>query len=104
MFVSQKLRTEDDRLLALLDASAEKAQTSALLLVSLGNTLNNSVVGSEGTPSRLNDKGITEKLHRGFGSVFAVLALKDLHELLEKVIDRCRHAGNLVVRMARNSA
>jgi hypothetical protein len=28
-----------------------------------------------------------------------VVALKDLYDLLEKVIDRCRDAGNIVVQI-----
>jgi len=29
-----------------------------------------------------------------------VIALKDLYELLEKIIDRCRHAGNVIAHIA----
>jgi hypothetical protein len=29
-----------------------------------------------------------------------VIALKDLYELLEKVIDRCRDAGNVIAHIA----
>ena len=103
MFVSQKLRTQDDRLLALLETSAEQAQTSALMPVSLGNSLNRSVVGSKGALSRLKDRRITEKLHDDSGSFFAVLAPDHLHDLLETVTDRCRD-DDPVVRMVRNSA
>ena len=35
-------------------------------------------------------------LYSGQHDVFRVIALKDLYELLEKVIDRCRDAGNVV--------
>ena len=45
------------------------------------------------------DKLILEllgNLYSGQHDVFRVIALKDLYELLEKVIDRCRDAGNVV--------
>jgi uncharacterized protein Yka (UPF0111/DUF47 family) len=29
----------------------------------------------------------------------SVVALKDLYDLLEKVIDRCRDAGNIIVQI-----
>jgi uncharacterized protein Yka (UPF0111/DUF47 family) len=29
-----------------------------------------------------------------------VIVLKDLYELLEKVIDRCRNVGNVIARIA----
>jgi uncharacterized protein Yka (UPF0111/DUF47 family) len=29
----------------------------------------------------------------------SVVALKDLYDLLEKVIDRCRDAGNVIVQI-----
>ena len=47
------------------------------------------------------DRQILE-LHRDLFNtpreILEVIALKDLYELLEKVIDRCRDAGSLVVR------
>ena len=35
-------------------------------------------------------------LYRGEKDPVSVIALKDLYDLLEKVIDRCRDAGNVV--------
>ena len=45
-----------------------------------------------------------QDLYGGKYSVFQVLALKDLYELLEKLIDRCRSAGNIVARIALKNA
>ena len=35
-------------------------------------------------------------LYNGESDAVAVIALKDLYDLLEKVIDRCRDAGNVI--------
>lgn len=35
-------------------------------------------------------------LYNGESDPIRVIALKDLYELLEKVIDRCRDAGNII--------
>jgi len=42
---------------------------------------------------------VLEDLYSGKHDGTAVLALKDLYELLEKVIDRCRDAGNVVTHI-----
>jgi uncharacterized protein Yka (UPF0111/DUF47 family) len=39
-------------------------------------------------------------LFSGAHEPLAVIALKDLYELLEKIIDRCRDAGNIVAHIA----
>lgn len=39
-------------------------------------------------------------LYSGQYAPMPAIALKDLHELLEKVFDRCRDAGNIVARIA----
>ena len=41
-----------------------------------------------------------QELYRGGRNALQVLVLKDLLELLEKVYDRCRDAGNVVFRIA----
>jgi uncharacterized protein Yka (UPF0111/DUF47 family) len=38
-------------------------------------------------------------LYRGEKDAVSVIALKDLYDLLEKVIDRCRDAGNVIFRI-----
>ena len=40
-----------------------------------------------------------EDLYSGKHDGAKVLALKDLYELLEKIIDRCRDAGNVVTHI-----
>jgi uncharacterized protein Yka (UPF0111/DUF47 family) len=39
-------------------------------------------------------------LFSGKHDALQVIALKDLYELLEKVIDRCRDAGNVIAHIA----
>jgi len=47
---------------------------------------------------------ILEDLYSGRHEPTKVTAMKDLYELLEKVIDRCRDAGNVVTQIAIKSA
>jgi hypothetical protein len=39
-------------------------------------------------------------LYSGKHDALRVVILKDLYELMEKVIDRCRDAGNVVLQIA----
>jgi uncharacterized protein Yka (UPF0111/DUF47 family) len=41
-----------------------------------------------------------KELFGGKHEPMQVIALKDLYELLEKVIDRCRDAGNVIAHIA----
>ena len=43
-------------------------------------------------------------LYSGKHDATKVLALKDLYELLEKVVDRCRDAGNIVTHIVLKSS
>ena len=45
------------------------------------------------------DKHMIELLQRADPDPVSVVALKDLYDLLEKVIDRCRDAGNVIVQI-----
>jgi len=47
---------------------------------------------------------VLEDLYSGKHEGTTVLALKDLYELLEKVIDRCRDAGNVVTQIVLKSS
>jgi hypothetical protein len=47
---------------------------------------------------------VLKDLYSGKHDPTRVMALKDLYELLEKVIDRCRDAGNVVVHIVLKSA
>jgi len=47
---------------------------------------------------------VLQDLYSGAHDPTKVLALKDLYELLEKVIDRCRDAGNVVTHIVLKSA
>jgi uncharacterized protein len=41
-----------------------------------------------------------DQLYRGRHSLVKAVMLKDLHELLERVFDRCRNAGNILLQIA----
>ena len=48
------------------------------------------------------DKQMTQllgELYNAKHDAVTVVALKDLYDLLEKVIDRCRDAGNVIVQI-----
>jgi uncharacterized protein len=47
---------------------------------------------------------VLEELYSGKHDATKVLALKDLYELLEKIVDRCRDAGNVVTHIVLKSA
>jgi hypothetical protein len=47
---------------------------------------------------------VLKDLYSGKHDPTRVMALKDLYELLEKVIDRCRDAGNVIVHIVLKSA
>jgi hypothetical protein len=49
------------------------------------------------------DKAVLEvyrDLYNGKHDAIKVIAMKDLYDLLEKVIDRCRDAGNVIANIA----
>ena len=50
----------------------------------------------EGDADKLMINLLRDLYHREGSDVCSVIALKDLYELLEKVIDRCRDAGNVI--------
>jgi uncharacterized protein Yka (UPF0111/DUF47 family) len=52
----------------------------------------------EGQADNLMVERLKDLYHTPHGAV-SVVALKDLYDLLEKVIDRCRDAGNIVVQI-----
>jgi uncharacterized protein len=41
-----------------------------------------------------------DQLYRGRQNLVVAVMLKDLHELLERVFDRCRNAGNILLQIA----
>jgi uncharacterized protein len=58
-------------------------------------------IEAEGDQLILN---VLQDLYSGAHEPVKVLALKDLYELLEKVIDRCRDAGNVVTHIVLKGA
>ena len=93
------------RHIALLDAATQQLVEMVKLLRQLGSgrltqakDLNSKLQQIEGDADKLILE-ILKDLFSGRYEPTKVLALKDLYELLEKVIDRCRDAGNVVVHI-----
>jgi hypothetical protein len=88
MFSLQKLLGKDDKFFDLLQASAEEGIHSVEALKRILTNPSATPTLDEFVASRRKDKAITNEI--------AEMALKDLYELLEKVFDRCRDAGNVI--------
>ena len=85
----------------------EQAAETVLLLVKelrLGvniakvQTQNNELQRLEGEADKLMIKSLHD-LYTGDHSALRIVILKDLYEILEKVFDRCRDVGNVVVQI-----
>lgn len=61
-------------------------------------SLNNRLQQVEGDADKLMLE-LLEDLYCGKHDTLKIIALKDLYEMLEKVIDRCRDAGNAVMQI-----
>lgn len=88
--------------ITLLDAATQHVVSLVKLLPKVGTGQLESVKELNGRLQQVEgdaDKLILEilrDLYSGKHEATKVLAMKDLYELLEKVIDRCRDAGNVV--------
>lgn len=85
---------------ALLESAAETVRAMVRELRQIQNleaakTLNDKLQVTEGEADRLILEQLRE-LYSGKHDALRVVMLKDLYELLEKVIDRCRDAGNVI--------
>lgn len=85
---------------ALLESAAETVRAMVRHLRQIQNleaakTLNDKLQVTEGEADRLILEQLRE-LYSGKHDALRVVMLKDLYELLEKVIDRCRDAGNVI--------
>ena len=78
-----------DKFFGLLEASAQEARTSAQALVKLSKTFDQPAVLDEfaGEADR-HMLSLYKHLFNGKHEPMQVMALKDLYELLEKIIDR----------------
>jgi len=96
---------EFSRHITLLDAATAQVVEMVKLLRQLGagrlnqaKEMNAKLQQIEGDADKLILEMLKE-LFSGRHNPTKVLAMKDLYELLEKVIDRCRDAGNIVVHI-----
>jgi len=91
--------------IALLEAATDQVVAMVKLLRTLGagqldraKEMNSRLQAIEGDADKLILEVLRE-LYSGRHDATKVMALKDLYELLEKVIDRCRDAGNVVTHI-----
>ncbi len=93
------------RHVALLDAATQKVVALVKLLRNLGAGQLDRAKEINGQLQQIEAEAdglileILKDLFSGRHDPTKVLALKDLYELLEKVIDRCRDAGNIVTHI-----
>ncbi|MBN2505558.1 MAG: DUF47 family protein [Verrucomicrobia bacterium] len=96
--------------IALLDAATQRVVDLVKLLRHIGSgqldqakALNNQLQRVEGEADNLVLDTLRE-LYSGRHDATKVMAMKDLYELLEKVIDRCRDTGNIVSHIVLKNA
>ncbi len=89
----------------LLDAATKEVVEMVKLLRTLGHgrldqakAINAKLQRIEGEADELILE-VLKDLYSGKHDAVKVMAMKDLYELLEKVIDRCRDAGNIVTHI-----
>lgn len=93
------------RHVALLDAATQRVVELVKLLRDLGSGQLDSAKEINGKLQQIEGEAddlileMLKDLFSGKHEPTRVLALKDLYELLEKVIDRCRDAGNIVTHI-----
>lgn len=97
--------TDFSEYIRLLDAATNQVVSLVKLLRTLGSAKiiqakdqNAELQQIEAMADRLNLERLRE-LYSGEHDVVTVVMLRDLYELLEKVIDRCRDAGNVVTHI-----
>lgn len=92
------------RHLALLDQAAEEVLAMVKELrkgtdAATAREKNNRLQAIEGDADKLELELLTE-LYHGKYEARQIIFLRDIYELLEKVIDRCRDAGNIILQVA----
>ncbi|MBI1839416.1 MAG: DUF47 family protein [Verrucomicrobia bacterium] len=102
--------TDFSRHTELMDAATQRVVHLVKLLRGLGSgqleeakRLNSELQQVEGDADKLILE-ILKDLYSGRHEATKVIALKDIFELLEKVIDRCRDAGNVVTHIVLKNA
>lgn len=97
--------TDFSRQVALMDGAAQQVVGMVGLLRDLGSgrldqakQMNNALQQIEGDADKLILE-VLKDLYSGRHDATKVMALKDLYELIEKVVDQCRDAGNVVTHI-----
>lgn len=97
--------TDFSRHIILLDAATEQVVKMVCLLRKLGSgrvdeakEMNRKLQEIEGSADDLILE-ILGELYSGRHDAVKVLALRDLFELLEKIVDRCRDTGNVITQI-----
>lgn len=91
--------------IALLDAATQRVVELVKLLRDLGAGRIDEAKAINGKLQQIEAEAdhlileILKDLYSGKHDATKVMAMKDLYELLEKVIDRCRDAGNIVTHI-----
>ncbi len=97
--------TDFTQYIGLLDAATDQVVDLVKMLRSLGEGKISQAKEINGKLQQIEgdaDKLILERLrdlYSGRHDVTKVLVLRDLYELLEKIVDRCRDAGNVVTHI-----
>jgi uncharacterized protein Yka (UPF0111/DUF47 family) len=90
---------------ALLDAATQRLEELVKLLRDLGGSQLDRAKQINGQLGQIENEAdgvildILKDLYSGRHDPTKVMAMKDIYELLEKVIDRCRDAGNIVTHI-----
>ena len=98
-------KTDFSRHTALLDAATIRVVEIVKLLRGIGSGQLDKAKEINGRLQQIESEAdklileILQDLYSGKYDATQVLALKDLFELLEKVVDRCRDTGNIVVHI-----
>lgn len=91
--------------IALLEASTQRVVELVILLRNLGGSNLDKSKEINGALQQIEAEAdnvileIFKDLYSGKHDPVKVMAMKDLYELLEKVIDRCRDTGNLITHI-----
>lgn len=97
--------TDFSKQVALMDGATQQVVTMVGLLRDLGagrldqaKQMNTTLQQIEGDADKLI-LDVLRELYSGRHEATKVMALKDLYELIEKVVDQCRDAGNVVTHI-----
>src|SRR5438874_465635 len=108
MLSIQKSLGRDQKVYDLLEASPQQAAETVRAMVkqlrkgtdaATAREMNAKLQSIEGEADKL-ELDLLRDLYQGDYKTKQVIFLRDLFELMEKVVDRCRDAGNIVLEVA----